>query len=169
MTTDLFGGLPPPPPVDRNRNADGRFAPKGVCLCCGQKIRKLNPHIMCKQKVQMLEILGKANDWVKVHEGSSSMTGEGVIRAPYRARAHVSRLVWFGLAEHNEKKRSGLYRITPEGFAFLRGEHAVPDRIWCKDGDVIERGSVMVTIGSVKGVVLDKEYWDNYWREQKNG
>ena len=114
----------------------------------------------------MLEILAKANDWVFVQQGFGVVTEDGTKRAPYRAQAHASRLSWFGLAEHGPV-RSGLYRITPEGFAFLKGEAEVPATIWCKDGIVVERDLRMVTIGSIRNVVLDKDYWDNYWKIQK--
>jgi hypothetical protein len=136
------------------------------CVCCGQTIKKLNPHRMCKQKVVMLEILDRANDWVHVQEGHGAFHGSSVTRAPYRARAHVSRLVWFGLAEHGAP-RSGLYRITQEGRDFLAGTHVVPKVIWCRNGVVVETDSMQVTIGSIKDVVLDKEYWDKYGAIQK--
>jgi hypothetical protein len=121
---------------------------------------------MCKQKVVMLEILAKVNDWVHVQEGHGAFHGDSVTRAPYRARAHVSRLVWFGLAEHGVP-RSGLYRITQEGRDFLAGTHVVPKVIWCRNGVVVETDSMQVTIGSIKDVVLDKEYWDKYGAIQK--
>lgn len=137
-----------------------------ICECCGQKIRKLNPHRMCKQKVILLQILYQANDWVFVQEGYGVEVQGKMIRAPYRARAHASRLVWFGLAEHGPV-RSGKYRITQEGIMFLAGLHKVPSIIYCKDGDVLESSEIKVGIEDVKGIVLDKEYWDNYSQRQK--
>lgn len=161
-----LGHIPAPTPAPTPPPKPVPLAADGTCQCCGQKVRKLNPHRMDASKVAMLEILGKAGDWMKVQEGASSMKGDKLVRAPYRARAHVSRLVWFGLAEHGDT-RSGLYRITTAGYAFLRGEHLVPDVIYCKDGKVVERSTTMVGIGSVKDVILDKDYWDNYWQVQK--
>jgi len=137
-----------------------------ICECCGQKIRKLNPHRMCKQKVHLLQILFKANDWVFVQEGYGAMVDGKMERAPYRARAHASRLVWFGLAEHGAT-RSGLYRITDNGVKFLAGNHAVPSIIYCKDGEVVETTDKKVSIREVKNIVLDKEYWDNYGSLQR--
>jgi hypothetical protein len=121
---------------------------------------------MCKQKVHLLQILYRANDWVFVQEGYGVEVDNKMIRAPYRARAHASRLVWFGLAEHGAV-RSGKYRITPEGMKFLAGEFMVPEIIYCKDGDVVESTEKKVSIHDVKGVVLDKEYWDNYSQIQR--
>ena len=138
-----------------------------TCPCCHQKIRKLNPHRMCKQKVALLELIAHANDWVTVQHGYGVVVNGKPVRAPYRAEAHASRLAWFGLVEHGPT-RSGLYKVTTEGIAFLRGLHMVPAVIWCKDGVVVERDSVMVSVGSVKNVVLDKEYWDNYGQYQKD-
>jgi hypothetical protein len=45
---------------------------------------------------------------------------------------------------------------------FLRGQGAVPSVIWCKEGRVVDQDTTMVTISSVKNVVLDKAYWDAY-------
>ena len=137
-----------------------------ICQCCGQKIRKLNPHRMCKQKVSLLQILYQANDWVFVQEGYGVEIQGKMQRAPYRARAHASRLVWFGLAEHGAV-RSGKYKITPEGVSFLAGLHTVPAVIYCKDGEVVETTDKKVGIRDVRGVVLDKEYWDNYSQIQR--
>jgi hypothetical protein len=137
------------------------------CLHCKQKIRKMNPHHMCKKKVAMLEFLAKANDWVFVEAGRGAVVQGQISRAPYRAQAHCSVLVWFGLAEHGER-RSGMYRITENGVKFLRGEHQVPKIIWSREGDIVDRDTTMVSIGSVKHVVLDKEYWDNYPAQQRS-
>lgn len=131
------------------------------CPHCKQRIRKLNPHRMCKNKVRMLEFLFKAGDWVFVEAGRGAVVNGQVSRAPYRAQAHCSVLVWFGLAEHGER-RSGMYRITEDGIKFLTNLHRVPKVIWSRDGKVVERDTVMVGIESIRGVVLDKEYWDNY-------
>lgn len=138
-----------------------------ICPCCGQKIRKLNPHKMCKQKVDLLKILHKASgEWVFVQAGYGVEIKGKMERAPYRANQHASRLVWFGLAEHGPV-RSGKYRITPAGVKFLAGLHEVPETIYCKDGVVVESTEKKVGIRDVKGIILDKEYWDNYALIQK--
>ena len=136
------------------------------CSHCNQKVRKMNPHRMCKNKVAMLEFLAKANDWVFVEAGRGAVVDGQFIRVPYRAQAHCSVLAWFGLAEHGER-RSGLYRITEKGVDFLQGNHLVPKTIWSRDGHVVDRDTRMVGINSVKDVVLDKEYWDNYSHVQR--
>jgi len=132
---------------------------KHYCPYCEQKIRKLNPHRMCKAKVALLQYIAKQGDWVKISTGSAKqLAGDAAVLA--------LRLQWFGLVEHGER-RSGLYRATPEGIDFLKGIHAVPKIIWCRSGKVVDRDTTMVTIGSVKNVVLDREYWDNYSSEQR--
>lgn len=144
------------------------------CEHCKQKIRKMNPHRMCKNKVAMLEFLAKAGDWVFVEAGHGAVVDGQTIKAPYRAQAHCSVLTWFGLAE-NKERRSGLYRITDAGINFLQNKHLVPKIIWSRDGHVVDRDPLMVGIASVKHVVLDKEYWDNYSlvqrypKEESNG
>lgn len=129
------------------------------CPHCEQKIRKLNPHRMCRAKVALLAyIASQDGEWVKISTGSTNqLVGDAAVLA--------LRLQWFGLVEHGGT-RSGLYRATPEGIAFLKGTHAVPKRIWCRDSKVVDRDTTMVTISSIKNVVLDKEYWDNYPAER---
>jgi hypothetical protein len=61
-----------------------------------------------------------------------------------------------------------MYRITEDGVKFLKGEHTVPKIIWSREGAIIDRDTTMVAIGSVKNVVLDKAYWDNYASYQRS-
>ena len=125
-----------------------------VCPHCEQKIRKLNPHRMCRSKVALLNYIAQQEDWVKISTGSvRQLAGDAAVLA--------IRLQWFGLVEHGER-RSGLYRATQDGINFLKGIHAVPQVIWCRDGKVVDRDTTLVTIGSVKNVVLDKAYWSAY-------
>ena len=63
---------------------------------------------MCKQKVSVLEIMAKANDWVIAQHGHGIIVNGVSVRAPYRAEAHASRLVWFGLAYKMIYHNSGL-------------------------------------------------------------
>lgn len=142
-----------------------------ICECCGQKIRKLNPHRMDKQKVATLEILAKAriegNEWVKMLAGDKCIVGGITKHAPYRAGEHAMRLTWFGLAEHGDR-RSGLYRITPLGLQFLTGDALVHGLIYCRNGKVVETTPDLVRVSDVRGVVLDEEYWSNYAAIQKH-
>lgn len=128
-----------------------------TCPCCGQRIRKLNPHRMCKSKVLLLDYIARQGGFVKISTGNRlQLQGDAAV--------HALRLQWFGLVEHGPN-RSGLYRATDDGINFLRGIHMVPKVIWCRGGKVIETDSVKVSIGSIKNVVFDKKYWDNYPRE----
>lgn len=141
------------------------------CESCGQKIRKLNPHNMDRQKVRVLEDIAKLNiqghNWVLVKEGDSLETAGGrKVKTAYRARAHASRLCWFALMDHHGP-RTGGYRVNERGFRFLRGDLSVPEKIWCRDGIVIERSERQVTVNEVEGVVLDRAHWDAYGKRQK--
>ena len=132
------------------------------CPECKQKIRKMNPQRVCKKKVEMLIMLAQAKDWVYVQAGHGTMINGQMVKGPYRAQSLCSVLVWFGLAEHSVERRSGVYRITEDGLNFLRGIHLVPKLIWSFEGQIVERDTTMVSISSVKKIVLDKAYWDNY-------
>jgi len=152
----------------QQRHVDGRFAPFGPLFChtCGQKVRRLNPHRMDAQKVRVLELLAmssiEGNQWVKAREGGSVEIAGTRRRAPYLARVHCNRLMWFGLVRHDDERRSGRYSCTPLGLQFLLGKARVPARIYCKDGRVVTISTDTVSVDQVRNVVLDKAYWDNY-------
>ena len=57
--------------------------------------------------------------------------------------------------------------MSERGFLFLRGELSVPRRIWCREGVVVDRSDENVSVNDVRGVVLDKPYWDSYWQKQR--
>ena len=161
LAEDTVQRVPPPTGQDMTIEMyeDEDSHGNNYCECCGQKIRKLNPHRMCKSKVALLEYIAKQNDWVKISTGSQrQVAGDAAVLA--------LRLEWFGLVEHGPT-RSGLYKATRNGIAFLKGTHLVPKVIWCRDSKVIEKDSVLVSVRSIKNVVLDKEYWDNYYLLQK--
>lgn len=145
-----------------------------TCTACGQTIRKLNPHTMDKQKVRVLQDIAKlnlgGNEWVLAKEGDALETVVGGVSVTtytaYRARAHASRLVWFGLLE-SQGHRTGAYKVTKNGLDFLAGRLAVPRTIYCRGGVVKEQSPETVRAMDVKKVALDKPYWDDYAKLQK--
>lgn len=143
-----------------------------TCEACGQKIRKLNPHTMDSQKIRVLQDIAKLNlkgyEWVLVKEGEALETEKDdlKVRTAYRARAHASRLVWFGLLD-SKGYRSGAYKVNKSGLEFLVGRLSVPKTVYCREGKVVEQSKEQVTVQQVKKVVLDKPYWDNYDKLQK--
>lgn len=139
---------------------------------CLLPIPPLNPHRIDRQKVWTLELLAKAkhfgDEWLRLDlQAHVTIKGE-FTPAPYLAIMHAKRLAWFGLAEVGEH-RSGFYRITDYGLQFLLGKATVPEVIYCRKGVVVERDSNQVAVSMVKGVILDKLYWDNYAAEQTYG
>ncbi len=143
-----------------------------VCESCGQKVRKLNPHTMDSQKIRVLQDVAKLNlkgyEWVLVKEGEAleTETDDLKVRTAYRARAHASRLVWFGLLDH-KGHRTGAYKVNAIGLGFLTGRLSVCKTVYCRGGLVIERSPETVRVQDVKKVVLDRPYWDNYDKLQK--
>ena len=143
-----------------------------TCESCGQKVRKLNPHTMDGQKIRVLEDIAKLNlkgyEWVLVKEGEAleTETDDFKVRTAYRARAHASRLVWFGLLD-SKGYRSGAYKVNANGLAFLTGRLTVAKTIYCQGGVVVEAAKELVTVSSVKKASLDRPYWDNYAKLQK--
>jgi hypothetical protein len=137
---------------------DDNGKPIKWCKCCEQRIRPMNKHVMCRAKVQLLNSIAREGGFVKISSGMKiqRMGDAGVL---------ALRLKWFGLVESGGK-RSGLYRATKEGIDFLRGLHMVPKTIYCRDGRVLDRDTTLVSVYSVRKVVLDREYWDNYGKEQ---
>lgn len=139
------------------------------CPACGQKIRKLNPHYMDRTKANLLMQVARLNlehEWVKVQRDGRLIPFEERSWSIQCDDVHALRLTWFGLLERKEF-RSGLYKVTSAGIAFLRGWISIPAHIYCKDGIVIERSKDLMSVDQVRGIILDKPYWDNYAMEQK--
>jgi hypothetical protein len=156
----------PPLPIGSRPTA----TPHMRCPSCHQTLRKKNPHTMDSQKIRVLEDIAKlnaqGNEWVFAKAGEFlELEDKSRIRTAYRAQAHTSRLVWFGLVDH-KGPRTGLYRVNKNGFEFLAGKLSVPQTIYCREGIVTDRTQEEVRIYDVKDVVLDKPYWDNYFRIQ---
>lgn len=170
MTTDPlpFG----PMPVTLGEMPELVVRSRKPCLAC-HCTNALNPHRICKRKVQVLielaRLLALGDPWVRVEEGHTlvgTISNERRTVA-YRARAHASRLGWFGLAEHREF-RTPEWRISKNGLLFLKGELAVPAKILCTDGVVLYESVELASIHSVRGVDLDKAYWDGYpWSDME--
>ncbi|HKZ60553.1 MAG TPA: hypothetical protein VJ547_12020 [Candidatus Thermoplasmatota archaeon] len=135
------------------------------CEACGQRIRKLNPHQMDKTKVRVLEAIARHNlvgaVWVKVLADPAAAGARAGTPHLVTDEVHVARLRWFGLVE-TSVRRSGLYRATPLGIAFLRGTASVPAKIWCREGKVADESPDRVFVRDVRGVLLDKTFWDGY-------
>lgn len=135
-----------------------------ICPACLQRIRKLNPHHMDKQKVMLLDSIARIgmdsqDGWVKVSTGQDQqITGDAAVLA--------LRLSWFFLVERGVK-RSGMFRVTEYGMQFLKGIASVPSVIYCKDGQVVEWSDDMVVVSQVKDVILDRHYWSSYPSMQK--
>lgn len=153
-----------------------------ACAHCGET-STLSPHRMDRSKVGVLEALADmlvhGCSWTRVetgsvvvgHETGSVLVGQlenGEERrrvTPYRADQHATRLTWFGLVEH-EKPRSARYRMTQKGWDFLHGRTVVPAKILCRQGAVVFSSVERLRIDQVRGVVLDRDYWDRYpWAE----
>lgn len=139
------------------------------CACCGQIIRKLNPHRMDAAKVHLLQQIAILNMqgwvWVKVQRDGNLIKPNELKFTIQCDDVHALRLTWFGLLE-SAGRRSGLYKATDKGFKFLCGKVKVPKVIFCKDGEVRDFDAEMVSITQIRKVKLDKEYWDNYAKRQ---
>jgi hypothetical protein len=135
------------------------------CSACGQRLRKLNPHRMDRAKTEILIKIATLNargfSWIKCQRDGRLIQQDHSTWTIQCDDVHALRLTWFGLLERKEM-RSGLYRTTPDGFEFIRGRLMVPATIYCQDGIVKERSPEQVSIRDVRGIILDKEYWDHY-------
>lgn len=149
---------PPPPPGDDR-----------CCDYCGQKIRKDNPHHMDFAKVKVLDQIARLNragePWIKLQRDGNLIADDAKGRTIQCDDVHGLRLKWFGLVD-SKGHRTGEYRCNGNGYLFLAGRLPVPVTIWCKDGEVVRKSLEMAYVQNVKDVILDKAYWDGYWREQ---
>ena len=138
-----------------------------VCPHCNQKIKKLNPHKMDAAKVAVLRHVAwlhanAGSGWVLCQIDFQMTVSDGRTFGTIKdSRVHAQRLRYFGLLE-SKGRRTGAYRVTDDGAAFLRGLHTVPETIWCREGGVVKQSPAQVDIGAVSGVIFDKEHWDSY-------
>ncbi len=139
------------------------------CPHCEQKIKKLNPHSMCKQKVNTLAEVAMLNisgvEWVKIQRDHRRIPVDDRHRTLQQDEVYAMRLRWFGLLD-SRGNRSGEVKVNELGFQFLAGKLSIPATIHCRDGEVVKVSDDRVYISDVNKVVYDKTYWDNYWREQ---
>lgn len=153
-----------------NAQAEVELPETGTCPCCGQKIGKLNPHRMDASKVRLLEKIARINRdghaWVKLQRDGSLIKDRDRNRTVQVDDVHGLRLKWFGLVDCRGR-RTGEYCINENGRLFLAGRLAVPSRIFCRGGKVIEIAPDKVTIDQVRNVFLNKAFWDDYKLMQK--
>lgn len=135
------------------------------CPECGQRIRRLNPHRMDLGKWRMLRALEDKRrvgvTWVKVQRDGNLIHPDDAEWTIQADDVHALRLTWFGLAKRR-RRRTGEYQITMNGRRFLAGRHAVPARIWCREGSVIRSDAMTVRVDQIKRIILDRAYWDRY-------
>ena len=132
------------------------------CPYC--KSGKWYPHRMDYSKVKVLKeiaLINKEYEWVKIQQDSSLIKDNEKDFTIQTDAVHASRLFWFGLID-KRSSREGLVKINRKGIDFLRGKFKVPSRIWVSRGELRESEPPFVDITQIKGVVLDKAYWDNY-------
>lgn len=137
---------------------DDRYCPE-----CGQRWPTDKAHRMDYGKWKLLRDVAAMNaagiEWVKVQrDGRLIKEPDQEIQAD---DVHALRLTWFGLLRRLAR-RSGKYQVTRLGIDFLGGNASVPERIWCRKGVVMRRSDRMVRVNDIKGLVLDKAYWDWY-------
>lgn len=142
-------------------------SPPRICPHCRQRVRKLNPHKMDASKIAVLRHAAwlhtaTSTAWVQCQLDFQMVVDDGRTFGTVKdSRVHAQRLKYFGLME-SKGRRTGAYRVTEEGYLFLRGGLAVPETIWCRDGRVVKSSPTTFTIGKVADVVFDKAHWDSY-------
>lgn len=127
----------------------------------------LNPHQLSKAAVRVLMDCAHLHrlgcEWVRIEAGTK-MVGEGrrkPLNTAYRAGAHAVYLTWFRLME-SQGHRTGLWKVNERGHRFLRREARAPAKILCRNGATLYASDETISIEDVRGVVLDKDYWDRY-------
>lgn len=147
----------------------GKGGPKVQCPTCEQTLRKFNPHSMDRSKVELLMEIAHlhqiGHEWIKIQQDSKRIRPEEEAWTLQRDAVHASRLKWFGLLTL-KPPRSGEFKLSTLGWAYLRGTAAVPVRIWCREGRVFHKTDEVCRIWEVSGVTYDKSYWDKYAHEQ---
>jgi hypothetical protein len=140
---ELFQTQPPKSdPLQDARNAvrDNLTTGGVICPCCGRKARawRLSIHAgMVKWLIELYrETLRSGSTWIDVRtvNQASEMYGGDYAKLKF----------WELIEPQNsetcpdEKRSIGLWRITADGIAFLKGLHHVPRHIWTFDNQVID-------------------------------
>lgn len=139
---------------------------KEPCFACGET-SALQPHRMDASKVDTLgkiaQLMACGNEWARVERGSLMIglaTGDRR-STDYCAAEHAMRASWFGLTERSAPRQTN-WRVTPLGFQFLHGQIEVPAKILCRKARTVYTSRETVRLSDVRGVKLDKAYWDAY-------
>jgi len=140
------------------------------CPYC--KSGKWYPHRMDFSKVKLLQQIAEINkryNWVKIQQDSNLIKEAEKEYTIQTDAVHATRLVWFRLLDKKDN-RSGFVKINQRGIEFLKGKLKIPSRIWVSKGELKEEEITLVSVYEIKGVILDKNYWDHYpsienWKE----
>lgn len=151
------------PPFKGKGGLAPRTSRTAVCPCCGRRKARVYTHRLDYSKCKVLERIAQVHardvEWVKVQRDGNLM--KDPLSEVQADDVHALRLTWFGLLER-KARRTGLYRLTPLGWKFLSGEGTAPDWITAQDGTVIQISRTLVKAAEIKGLILDRPYWDRY-------
>ena len=134
-----------------------------ICPCCGHS-EKWYAHRMDYSKIKVLKQIAKINQthtWVKIQQDSSLIKDDEKEYTLQTDAVHASRLYWYGLLD-KKSSREGLVKINENGLDFLSGKIKVPCKIWVCKGELKGSEDPAVSINQVRGIILDKNYWDKY-------
>lgn len=118
--------------------------------------------VLCR----IAELNRQGVEWVKVQRDGDLI--KDAAEEVQSDDVHALRMTWFGLLER-QAIRTGLYRLTSRGWAFLAGTHRVPATIVTHLGKVLWESAELVSVREIKGVVLDRSYWTRYSRGEVDG
>lgn len=162
----LFSELEPPKdgmPADLRLSTDTKFE---MCPCCEQRIRKPYARRMCRMTIQIMREIAEINrrhEWAKLQQDHKLIKDDERDWTIQTDATHgrIPRL--YGLLDYHGNN-SGKFKINRKGVRFLQGLELIPSRLWLLGKEVHSRTAEeeLVSIEDVKGVILDKAYWDAY-------
>jgi hypothetical protein len=135
---------------------------KGVqCPCCSQlaKVYSRSLGASMAQNLILLDQFTAPGEWVKLGDLREQLRRQGLRWVP--TRADEAKLRYWGLVELQEgerpdkSKRTGIYRITPAGRAFVRGEIVVPSMVRVYDSMKLGESEAQVSVQQALGKEFD--------------
>lgn len=133
---------------------------KGVdCPACDRLVkiydRKINGGIVMNLFPMYRFNLENPQDFLHVYSA---------IKADQGMNMEYSKLAWWNLIEKmagkpedKAKKSSGMWRITPKGIAFLRGQITIPERVSIYDNRIVGYSENHVNVREALGNKFDYE------------
>ncbi len=124
------------------------------CPCCGQFAKRYKRNINSQMAQWLIWLVKNSKDdtWVDVKESD--------LRGGDYAKLKHWNLVERRINEDPEKRTSGLWRPTPKGVSFAKGNISLPQYVFLYNNEVLGHTGTLIGIRAALGTKFD---YDKLW------